>query len=131
MNTDDEMVDEPHENRVAAMIGVFLQHKRMEQTQGYLARGRPFAALDLGGLCDAWVSTVKSWLARKDRAGEQMLDDLTAELHLRGSTPPYDTVKKELRSRVAEIKQSAQNELWSEIAREIAEFMNTKRNSLH
>jgi hypothetical protein len=126
-----EMVDEPHEHRAVAMIGVFLQHKSMEQTQGYLVRGRRFAALDLGRLRADWVSAVRNWLARKDQAGEQMLDDLTAELHLRGSTPPYDSVKKELVSGIAGIKGSAQNELWSEFAREITEFMRTKPNCIH
>jgi hypothetical protein len=33
---------------------------------------------------------VKNWLARKDRASEITMDDLTAELRLRGLEPPYD-----------------------------------------
>jgi 1,4-alpha-glucan branching enzyme len=37
-----------------------------------------------------------NWLAGKDRASEVTMNDLTAELRLRGLEPPYDVVKQEL-----------------------------------
>jgi hypothetical protein len=60
-----------------------------------------------------------------------MMDDLTADLQLRGSEPPYDAVKKELAARFAGIEDAAQNKIWSEVAREIGEFMCEKERPLH
>src|SRR5713226_3256618 len=120
------MADEPRESRTAAMVHAFLQHRSMEQTQDYLARGRRFAALDVGQLSEDWIVAVRSWLARKDQARERMMDDLTAELQLRGSEPPYDAIKKELAARFAGIEDAAQKKIRSEVARQIGEFMREK-----
>ena len=125
------MADEPGESRTAAMVHAFLQHRSIEQTQDYLARGRRFATLDVGQLSEDWIIAVRSWLARKDRARERMMDDLTAELQLRGSEPPYNAVKKELAARFAGIENAAQNKIWSEVAREIGEFMREREKPLH
>src|SRR5229473_5280476 len=125
------MADEPREDRAEAMVDAFLQHRSIEQTQDYLARGRRFATLDVGQLSEDWIIAVRSWLARKDRARERMMDDLTAELQLRGSEPPYDAVKKELAARFAGIENAAQNKIWSEVAREIGEFMREREKPLH
>ena len=95
----------------------------IEQTQDYLARGRRFATLDVGQLSEDWIIAVRSWLARKDRARERMMDDLTAELQLRGSDPPYDTVKKELAARFAGIEEVEQKKNRREFARQIDEFI--------
>jgi hypothetical protein len=112
--------------RVAAIVRAFLEYRSVEQTQDYLARGRRFATRDVGQLNEDWIITVRSWLARKNRARERMMDDLTAELHLRGSEPPYDAVKKELAARFAGIEDAAQKQIWSEVAREIGEFIHEK-----
>jgi hypothetical protein len=125
------MADESRESRTAAMVHAFLQHRSIEQTQYYLARGRRFATLDVGQLSEDWILAVRSWLARKDRARERMMDDLTAELQLRGSEPPYNAVKKELVARFAGIENAAQNKIWSEVAREIGEFMRERGKPLH
>jgi len=125
------MADEPRENRAAAMVHAFLQHRSIEQTQDYLARGRRFATLDVGQLSEDWIIAVRSWLSRKDRARERLMDDLTAELQLRGSEPPYDVVKKELAVRFAGIEDAAEKEIRSEVAREIGEFMREKERPLH
>lgn len=117
------MADEPRENRAAAMVHAFLQHRSVEQSQDYLARGRRFATLDVGQLSEEWIIAIRSWLARKDPARERMMDDLTAELQLRGFEPPYDTVNQELAARFAGIDDPTQNKIWSEVAREIGEFM--------
>jgi hypothetical protein len=126
-----EMADEPRESRIAAMVHAFLQHRSIEQTQDYLARGRRFATLDVGQLSEDWIIAVRSWLARKDRARERMMDDLTAELQLRGSEPPYDSVKKELAARFAGIEEVEQKKIRRKVAREIGEFMREKERPLH
>jgi hypothetical protein len=65
-------------------VNAFLQHKSMEQVQAYLARGRRFAKLDVERLNTDWINSVRSWLAHKHRTKERMMDDLVAELRLRG-----------------------------------------------
>jgi hypothetical protein len=52
-------------------------------------------------------------LARKDRASEITMDDLTAELRLRGLEPPYDAVKQGLATRFAGIDEATQRKAGS------------------
>ena len=96
------MADEQREHRAKKNIYAFLQRRSLEQRRHYLARGRRFVLLDVGQLSKSWITAVKNWLARKDRATEVTMDDLTAELRLRGLEPPYDAVKQELATRFAE-----------------------------
>jgi hypothetical protein len=124
------MADEPRENRAAAMVHAFLQHRSIEQTQDYLARGRRFATLDVGQLSEDWIIAVRSWLSRKDRARERLMDDLTAELQLRGSEPPYDALKQELAARFAGIEEVEQKKVGREFARQIGMFMRERNKPL-
>lgn len=102
----------------------------MEQTKDYLGRGRRFAALDVGQLSEDWIIAVRSWLARKDRECEQMMDDLTAELQLRSSEPPYDAVKQELAARFALIEEAEQAKTGTQLAQEVALFMHERHKTL-
>ena len=88
------MADEQREHRAKKNIYAFLQRRSIEQRRSYLARGRRFVVLDVGQLNKSWITAVNNWLARKDRASEITMDDLTAELRLRGLEPPYDAVKQ-------------------------------------
>jgi hypothetical protein len=96
----DETAEDPCDPEV--VVNAFLQHKSMQQIQDYLARGRRFARLDVERLNTDWIIAVRSWLAHKDRTKERMMDDLAAELRLRGLEPPYGTVKQELADRSAQ-----------------------------
>jgi hypothetical protein len=82
-----EMADEPREHHAKENIYAFLQRRSIEQRRSHLARGRCFVVLDVGQLNKSWITAVKNWLARKDRASEITMDDLTAELRLRLTTP--------------------------------------------
>ena len=106
-----------------AIVNAFLQHKSMEQMQDYLARGRRFAELDIGRLNKDWIIAVRSWLANKDRTKERMMDDLAAELRLRGVEPPYAAVEQELADRSARTKENEQKKVIRAVAREIGDFM--------
>src|SRR5262249_49336724 len=96
--TMDELADDPREGP-EAVVNAFLQHKSLEQMQDYLARARRFAKLDVGRLNRDWIIAVRSWLAHKHRTNERMMDDLAAELRLRGIEPPYVAVEHELAER--------------------------------
>src|SRR5499433_4040382 len=116
------MADKQHERRAKTNIDAFLQHTRIGQRREYLARGRRFSMLDGGQLRESWINAVRNWLARKDRAAELTMDDLTAELRLRGLEPPYDAVKQELATRFARISEVAQKEAGEEFARQVGMF---------
>ena len=74
---------------------------------------------------------VKNWLARKDRASEITMDDLTAELRLHGLDPPYDAVKQELATRFAGMDEATQRKARRKFAREIGMFIRESDKSLH
>jgi hypothetical protein len=116
------MADEQREHRAEKKIYAFLPRRSTEQRRSYLARGRRFIILDVGQLSKSWITAVKNWLARKDRASEITMDDLTAELRLRGLEPPYDAVKQELATRFAGMDEATQRKTGRKFAREIGMF---------
>src|SRR5215475_7275751 len=102
----DETAEDPRDPE--ALVNAFLQHKSMEQMQDYLACGRRFAKLGTGQLTEGWIIAVRTWLAHKDRTNERMMDDLAAELRLRGLEPPYSAVEQELADRSVQMKEAEQ-----------------------
>jgi hypothetical protein len=60
-----------------------------------------------------------------------MMDDLTAELRLRGLEPPYDAVKHELATRFAGMDEATQGKAGRKFAREIGMFIRESDKSLH
>ena len=125
------MADEQREHRAKKNIYAFLQRRSIEQSRSYLARGRRFIILDVGQLSKSWITAVKNWLARKDRVSEITMDDLTAELRLRGLEPPYDAVKQELATRFAGRDEATQRKAGRKFAREIGRFIRESDKSLH
>ena len=117
-----EMANNPREDP-KAVVNTFLQHKSLKQMQDYLARGRRFTKLDVRQLTEDWIITVRSWLADKGRTKERMMDDLAAELRLRGLEPPYGAVEQELADRSAQTNETKRKKTVREVAREIGEFM--------
>jgi hypothetical protein len=124
----DKMADDPREPE--AIVNAFLQHKSLEQTQDYLVRGRRFAKLDVAQLNKDWIIAVRGWLAHKDRTNERMMDDLVAELRLRGLEPPYGAVEQELADRSAQTKETERKKVLRAVAREIGGFMRENQRPL-
>jgi hypothetical protein len=114
-----------------AIVNVFLQHKSMEQTHDYLARGRCFVKFDVQRLNENWIIAVRSWLTHKDRTNERMMDGLASELRLRGLEPPYGAIARELADRSAQTKDTERREAVKEIAREINELICEIKTSIH
>ena len=125
------MADKQRGRRAKTNIHDFLQRRNIEQRRKYLARGRRFVVLDAGQLGKSWIAAVRNWLARKDRAAEVTMDDLTAELRLRGLEPPYEAIKHELALRFAGIDEVAQRNLVREFARQIAMPTTESNERLH
>jgi hypothetical protein len=126
-----DMADKQRGRRAKADIHDFLQRRSLEQRRKYLARGRRFVVLDVGQLGKSWIAAVRNWLARKDRAAEVTMDDLTAELRLRGLEPPYEAIKHELALRFAGIDEVAQKKLVREFARQIGMSIPKGEERLH
>lgn len=125
------MADKQRGRRAKTNIHDFLQRRNIEQRRKYLARGRRFVVLDAGQLGKSWIAAVRNWLARKDRAAEVTMDDLTAELRLRGLEPPYEAIKHELALRFAGIDEVAQRKLVREFARQIGMPITESNERLH
>jgi len=125
----DEMVDHPREGP-EAVVKAFLQHKSLEQMQDYLARGRRFTKLTVARLNADWIIVVRSWLAHKHSTNERMMDDLAAELRLRGIEPPYVAVEYELADRPAQTKETERKKVLRAVARDIDEFMRENQRPL-
>jgi len=125
------MADKQREARAKGNIHDFLQRRTLEQNRKYLTRGRRFVVLDVGQLGKSWIAAVRNWLARKDRAAEVTMDDLTAELRLRGLEPPYEAIKHELALRFAGIDEVVQKKLVREFARQIGMSITKSGERLH
>jgi hypothetical protein len=113
-----------------AIVNAFLQHKSMNQMQDYLARGRRFVGLDMERLNKDWIIAVRGWLAHKHRTKERPMDDLAAELRLRGLEPPYSAVEQDLADRSAQTSETERKRTVTEMAQEIAEFMRANHRPL-
>jgi len=124
----DETAGNPRDPQ--AIVHAFLQHKSTEQMQDCLARGRRFAEFDVERLNKDWIIAVRSWLAHKHRTKERMMDDLAAELRLRGLEPPYGAVEQELADRSAQTHEEKRKKTAREVAREIGEFMQKNERPL-
>jgi len=125
----DDMAHDPREDP-EAVVNAFLQLKSLEQMQDYLTRGRRFTKLDVRQLTEDWIIAVRSWLAHKGRTKGRMMDDLAAELRLRGLEPPYGAVEQELADRSAQTNEAERKKTVREVAREIGEFMRENHRPL-
>jgi hypothetical protein len=112
------------------MVKAFLQYKIMEQMQDYLTRGRRFAKVSDGRLNKDWIIAVRSWIAHKHPAKERTMDDLAAELRLRGLEPPYAAVEQELADRSAQTKETGRKKVLRAVAREIGDFIRENQRAL-
>jgi hypothetical protein len=126
-----EMDDDPRQARAETIVNAFFQNKSMEQRQDYLTRGRRFANVEVGRLNADWILAVRRWLSGKNRPNERTMDDLAAELRLRGLEPPYGAIEQELVNRSAQIPEVEQKQAKGELARQIAEFTRAGKGPLH
>jgi hypothetical protein len=74
----------------------YLQHALMNETKAYFDRGRRFANLGVPQLNEKWVVIFKAYFADHNRQQGLEMDDLAAELQLRGLDPPFEAVKVEI-----------------------------------
>lgn len=75
----------------------FLDHSEMEFVRAYLGRGRLFQSAPPAGVEEAWAIAFKLVCGHGDASHSRQLQDLTAELRLRGSDLPEHLVQDTIR----------------------------------
>ena len=125
------MDDDRRQARAETIVNAFFQNKSMEQRQDYLTRGRRFANVEVGRLNADWILAVRRWLSGNNRPNERTMDDLAAELRLRGLKPPYGAIEQELVNRSAQLPEVEQKQAQGELARQITEFTRAGKGPLH
>ncbi len=105
----------------------YVQHVLMNETKDYLERGRRFAQLRIDQVNEALATAFKIYFATRLRRSALSMDDLGAELRLRGRDPPFDAVQSEIADLRVELEQVNPDELRPELDRQIDEFLNALR----
>jgi hypothetical protein len=90
------MADDKDDDHANAMVDAFLQHTQMDETQRYLSRGRQFETTSEVELKLRRVEAFRRWCKSHSPGNVRKLDDLSAELRMRGVEPSEDSVKEEL-----------------------------------
>jgi len=118
------MAEDAGDGRTNAMADAILANALMEETAQYLSRGRQFKTTSEVELKLRWAEALRRWIKTHSLGNIRQLDDLSAELRLRGMGPPEDSVKAELSSMVEEIRRDYESdpECREDIAKRIAEF---------
>jgi hypothetical protein len=87
------------------LVDALLQSELMEETAAYLRRGRSFSAASTEGLNELWIVAFRTWFGSRNAEDQGQMEDLAAELRLRGFDPPFDTVQAELTLARAEVRE--------------------------
>lgn len=74
-------------------ILAYLRHQDLERRRSYVAQGRRFAALAPGDLETAWAEAFVAMCLHGDPSRVRDIDDLTAEIGLRGQPVPAHLVR--------------------------------------
>jgi hypothetical protein len=88
------------------IVEAMIASKAMDDQAAYLSRGRQHSLLPLGDLRTLWTTTFKAWFYGRPNLSPTPIDDITAELAIRGESPPYDSVTPELDAAQVEIRAS-------------------------
>ena len=114
-----------------ALAEAYLQHELMNKTKAYLDRGRRFAQLDVTQLADRWIAVFTAYFAQHYRKQGDEMDDLAAELRLRGLDPPFEAVSAEISKLQGSLKRLGSNAKSSELDRKIIDFLEQQRKPKH
>jgi hypothetical protein len=83
----------PKDDHEQARAEGFIRHRRMETLADYARRGRRFAPHSTGRVRRMWAESFRRWARNVQDADEkERLDDLAAELELRGEVEPVARV---------------------------------------
>jgi hypothetical protein len=120
------------EKAAKELTDTVLSAADMEETEDYLTRGRRFQRLSIEDLRQRWTAGFKGWNRDRTRELQREFDDAAAELRLRGSEPPLDTVGDEIAALRNEAARGASDGRARETLRvRIEELLFPRRRSSH
>ena len=90
------------------MAKAFLDSQEMEETRAYLERGREFKGAPVEGINEAWALAFKLVYEHGETSHRAQLDDLAAELRLRGVEPPGHLVQDTIRALQERLRNTAE-----------------------
>jgi len=93
MNGDDD------QEKIEMAAAAVFSADDMERTEDYLKRGQPFQHFTIEELGQRWTNGIKAWCRDYSKEWLREFDDAAAELRLRGSDPPFETVRDEIAAR--------------------------------
>ena len=109
----------------------YLQHVLMNETKAYFDRGRRFEKLDVAQLNEKWVVAFKIYFAEHTQQQGLEMDDLAAELRLRGLDPPFEAVKAEISKLQGALKRIAPHASSPEFEQKVSEFLEQRSKPKH
>jgi hypothetical protein len=109
----------------------YLQHVLMNETKAYFDRGRRFAKLDVTQVNEKWVVVFKAYFADHNREQGLEMDDLAAELRLRGLDPPFEGVQAEISKLEGALKRIGPHASSPEFDRKVSEFLEQRSKPKH
>jgi hypothetical protein len=109
----------------------YLLHVLMIETKAYFDRGRRFATLDVAQLNEKWIVIFKAYFADHDRQQGLEMDDLAAELRLRGLDPPFKAVKAEISKLEGALKRIGPHASSPEFEQNVREFLKQRSKPKH
>jgi hypothetical protein len=106
-----------------ALVDEFLAHELMNETADYVRRGRRYLSLPLSELNDRWIPAFRDAVSNGmvDRVVD--MDDLAAELRLRGLDPPFDRVADEVEKLTADLEKTGPDSTSPAVRNAIKEFL--------
>jgi hypothetical protein len=109
----------------------YLQHVLMNETKAYFDRGRRFAKLNVAQLNERWVVVFKAYFADHNRRQGLEMDDLAAELRLRGLDPPFEAVQAEICKLQGALKRIGPHASSPEFEQKVSEFLEQRSKPKH
>jgi len=103
----------------------------MNETKAYFDRGRRLASLDVAQLNENWIVIFKAYFADHNRQQGLEMDDLAAELRLRGLDPPFKAVKAELSKLEGALKRIGPHASSPEFEQKVSEFLEQRSKPKH
>ena len=100
---------------IEALVDALLESELMERTAAYLSRGRPYSTERAEDVETGWTAAFKRSFATRSPEVQREVDDLAAELRLRGLEPPYDSMQPELdaaREQISEVATPRTQRSW-------------------
>jgi hypothetical protein len=91
-----EKFDGQDEVSEIALVEEFLQHALMKESADYARRGVSYASALVSDINDQWTAAFQAVFTQQQQHRIREMDDLAAELRIRGLEPPYDRVEQEV-----------------------------------